>query len=149
MSCQVLSIIVLWDARLCAGYKVHVMIKIRHLYLRHRFVDFSVRSSVEIRSTTSFLHLTWGMLVKKTVKYNNECICFQSNTTMLCYSITVNKFQSFWPSSGQHYTKLKRLVTCSVCKFQVVYLHQRPYLLKISSFVACDMIYYWFIGREL
>ena len=120
MSCQVLSIIVLWDARLSAGNKVHVMIKIGHLYLRHRFIDFSLRSLVERRPATSFSQLTWGMVVKKTVKYNYKCICFQSNVTMFYYCISGNKFRSFWPPSGHHYMKFKRLVICSVHSFQVI-----------------------------
>ena len=94
MSCQVLSIIVLWDARLCAGNKVHVMIKIGHLYLRHRFIDFSLRSSVERRPATSFSQLAWGMVVKKTVKYNYKCMCFQSNA-MFYDSIIGNNFGHF------------------------------------------------------
>jgi len=120
MSCQVVNIIVLWDARLSAGSKLHVMIKIGHLYLRHRFVDFSLRSSMERRLATSFSQLTWWMVVKNTVKYNNKCICFQSNT-VFHYSITDIKFWSFWPSSGHRHIKFKRLVVCSVHSFQVVW----------------------------
>jgi hypothetical protein len=121
MTCQVLSIIVLWDARLCAGNKVHVMIKIGHLYSKHRFVDFSLRSSVQRRPATNFSQLTWGMVVKKTVKYNNKCICFQSNTTLFYYCISVNQIQSFRPSSGHHHIKFKRMVLCSVHSFQVIW----------------------------
>ena len=119
MSCQVLSIIVLWDARLCAGYKIHVMITVGHLYLR--FVDFNLRNSVERRSATRFSQLIWGMVVKKTVKYINECISFQSNTTMFCYSNSGNNFRSFRPSSGYCHIKFKRLVICSVHSFQVIW----------------------------
>jgi len=51
---------------------------------------------------------------KNMLENNNKYICFQSNTTMSIIQISGNKFRSFWPSSGHHYIKFKRLVTCSV-----------------------------------
>ena len=67
MKSWVTHIFVVWDAILSAGNKTHVMIKTEHVYLRHRFVDFSLRRSVERKPGTS-LHLSWGVIVKKSVE---------------------------------------------------------------------------------
>ena len=42
------------------------------------------------------------------------CVCFQSNTTVLSIQFSGNKFRPFRPSTGHHYIKSKRLVTCTV-----------------------------------
>ena len=98
-----------------------------YLVLHHLYVFFNRTSSCVVE-----------------LKYSNKIYMYSVKHNSVFYSISGNKFRSLWPSSGQHYTTFKRLVTCSVCKFQAIYLHQCQYLLKILSFVVCDMIYYGF-----
>jgi len=70
----------------------------------------------------------------------------QSNTAVLFIPLVAISFGHFDHHQVKTTQNLK--VWLHVRKFQVIYLRQCQYLLKILSFVACDMIYYGFYWQR-